>query len=363
MNTKPILYIICAVLLLYQTAIIAQIEPPPSQAQELSRELKRGDILVFSASFDNVWRLNSETGERTPYYQNPPETTFRNWYLDRNQQALYAIQVPRDKVLASWAGLYDLIKIDLVTGEQTLLWQQENLYYFTPYPPNPNYLFLMSYVQENRSVKVCLFSLIDRICAQLEKEVSGALNASQVYWRNKQSLLAFFEHEPFLVEQVDLYSDDTQLVLNDWTIYATAPIPDSQDLLVVAQPKKQSDLSQNAIGFYILNIDSLTLSAEIYPAPMLDGARIDFSPDGRYIMFGRRYNDQSTLQFINYQTWEVIFEMPGASLEWLSDSNSLIGKVFNGENYYGSFVRVNPVLGNVQTLFTADEILYFMVIQ
>ena len=244
-----------------------------------------------------------------------------------------------------------------------LLWQQENLYYLTPFPPNPDYLLLTSYIRENRSAKACLFSLIDRLCVGLEREVASSLNATQVHWLNEQSWLAFYELEPFLVEKVDLYSDDTELVLNDWIIYSVAQMPDSPDLLVVAQPNEQSKLPQENIGFYSLNIDSLTLSAEIYPAPMLDGARIDFSPDGKYIMFGRRYNDQSTLQFINYQTWEVIFEMPGASLEWLPDSNNLVGKVFNAENHYGSFVRVNPVTGDIQTLFAADETLYFMVIQ
>lgn len=369
MKIKRFVFLLCISVALFQPSIsFAQTEPSPSQTtQNASLALSIGDVLLYDSTFDNVWRVDPDTGERTLYYQNPPTTTFRDWYIDQSQQTLYAVEVPRNAVSPIVQGMFDLVKIDLLTGTQTLVWQHENLLGVTSYPPNSNYLLLTYYpsvenlVEEPR--RVCLFSLIDHTCPELARDAAGSIATYiPAYWVNEQTFIAFFQYEPFLVYRMDLFDNNSQRLLEQWNIFSAISIPNSRNYLVVAQPNGKSIAAQNDIGFYVLNMDTLTLSEQIHPSPMLDSARLAFSPNGKYLLFRWGYDKKYSAQIIDYGNWSTVFEMQKAPIiQWLDDGNTLLGDMVNSD-YSDTFVHVNPASGEINPLFTELQGYYFTVI-
>ncbi len=82
---------------------------------------------------------------------------------------MYAIEVPTEKISFEYMGNFDLIEIDLLTGQHTLVWQKENLIGIAAYPPNSDYLLLTYFPHVEKYYfglqgKACLFSLIDHTC-------------------------------------------------------------------------------------------------------------------------------------------------------------------------------------------------------
>ncbi|MBI1281879.1 MAG: hypothetical protein GC179_27385 [Anaerolineaceae bacterium] len=325
----------------------------------------------------STWKVDLETGERNLFYRDTSEAAFRSSSIDRNRQVMFAIEVPPDKISSEYLGIFDLIQIDLVTGKRTLLWQKENLIAITAFPPNSDYLLLTYFPHVEKyfgglQAKTCLFSLIDHTCTELEQKAAANLgNDNTMYWVNEKTFLRFYETEPFLVVQANLDNNESQTVLDDWVVYSFAAIPNTRDLLLVAQPKDDPTAAEKEVGFYRLNVDTLILSEKIHPASILDGTQIQFSSDGKYLLFQWQYSNHPKLQVINYEDWDTVFDMQEplamrglpATLRWLTDEDILIGQVFYTANRTSSFVRVDPISGDIKTLFMTDDRFYFTVIQ
>ncbi len=332
-----------------------------AQMQSDSRALGSGTILETDS--EGIWRIDLASKTRTQYYRFPSDVRFQGYFIDFQEQYLYAVEVPDSTNWWQWQfGTFNLVKIDLLTAEKTVLYTGEDIGIDGHYANSKDYIMLArfprDYVRTQHPSQVCLLDLRTLVCEQISEVAILTLyfpNPKVEIWLNFSTFTTGNRI-------INILTGETQAILEKWIVYQLVPFRGVNKVLVVAHLNDGTFPDETGAGFYILDTETFQLSEKLCDVPLFTNVFIPrLSFDGRKVVYFRQNHSDGENTILDLETCQSI--TTAAYLTWLSDSRNLIGTVRDDPNTeHRTVVRVNADTSEIETLFETNEQVSFTVV-
>jgi hypothetical protein len=274
----------------------------------------------------------------------------------------------------------------MVNRTREVLFEQVNLRDIRGSPDTKHVLLryynpaMQNYRNGGLYANVCLFNLLSHECTPTVEGEPLFWYGGSTHWLDDETYL-YTSDFPRPLSQLNVYADQREEPLPGWEVFAFAALHKTHELLVLARPETTltpvptvtfNNTDYENAGFYFLDIDSFQMSELLYPFEIFTSFfEFDISPDDRYAVINwdsRTYERPRPRgrEILNIETGErtskpILDDL--SSLNWLPDSEHLIGVAFDSEDpYKGSGVEVNIRTSEIKELFSFEGIsAYFIV--
>ncbi len=344
-----------SLLLIQPNSVIAQNETPAPNPIE--------HATILETDSEGIWRFDPATGARSLYYRYPAGIRYQGYFIDYENQELYAVEVPDSINWFQWQfGRFDLVKIDLLTGEKSVLYTGDDIGIDGHYMNSKDYILLAAYphnyIRDRLPPKDCLLNLKSLSCTPIaDIAISYLYSPQPEIWLNYSTFTTG-------TRTVNIFTSDIQQILDGWTVYQLAPVQGTNKSLVIALQNSTDSTNKLEAGFYILHTSPFRLSSKICDIPAFTAVftpRVSF--DGRKVVYLRQDHSTYVNSILDLQTCQALNISPQIDLTWLPDNINLIGTLRDDPNSeHRVIVRVNANTGDVTNLSDTNEYVSFVTI-
>ena len=361
--TSTLLFALSAWILAQETVESASIFVPRFNI----KIAETGTLLMEKVDEREMWWIDTNSGKASFFYELPPEINIHNTYFDRKKRLFYAVIGPTVNEVSRFSpGVYELVEIDVNTGQQTTIYHEDNLTLKYPHPFQPDH-FVISHFPGTlypglpnspvRYYQQCLLNIATRVCTEYTDYAARLLAdvRDEPLWLSETTFLAI---DVELV-QVNVETGEKEQILPGWQVFDFAPLHTENALLLVAQPEPDRPSITKRAGIYRLDLETFTLSEKLFDTPEFDDhiGGLTISPNDNYFYYNwlRRPQQGSTIliDLVNRQQIKE-FDRIGF-MTWLPNGERLVG-VARGPNLeYEAVVKVDAATGEIETLFEIDN--------